>query len=37
MLQKAFDILAISLSVPHNYFNGPNKIIFTDLHLAKFF
>jgi len=24
---KSFNILAISLSVLHNYFNGPNKII----------
>jgi len=25
---KSFDILTINLSVLHNYFDGPNKIIF---------
>jgi len=25
---KNFDILATSLSVPHNYFDSPTKIIF---------
>jgi len=25
---KSFNILLISLSVPQNYFKGPNKIIF---------
>jgi len=25
---KSFDILTTNLSVLHNYFNGPNKIIF---------
>jgi len=25
---KSFNILAISLSVLHNYFDGPNNIIF---------
>jgi len=27
-LQKVFNILAISVSVLHNYFANPNKIIF---------
>jgi len=31
MVQKSFDILAISLNVPHNYFDGPNKIIFKSI------
>jgi len=33
---KLFNILAISLSVLHNYFDGPNKIIFTSVYTAKF-
>jgi len=33
---KNFVILATSLNVLHNYFDGPNKIIFSDLYLAKF-
>jgi len=33
-IAKCFDILATSLSVPHNYFDGPTKS-FTDLHPAK--
>jgi len=32
---KNFDILATSLSVPHNYFNDLIKL-FSDLYLAKF-
>jgi len=32
---KSFNILATSLNVLHNYFNGPNKL-FSDLYLAKF-
>jgi len=28
---KSFYILAISLNVLHNYFNGPNKIIFRSI------
>jgi len=35
MLQKVFDILTTSLSVLHNYFDGPTKL-FSDLYLAKF-
>jgi len=31
---KSFDILAISLSVLHNYFNTLTKL-FSDLYLAK--
>jgi len=31
---KSFDVLANSLNVQHNYFDGPNK--FSDLYLAKF-
>jgi len=27
-LQKSFEIPATNLNVLHNYFNGPNKIIF---------
>jgi len=34
MLQKNFDILAISLNVLHNYFD--NSIKLSDLYLAKF-
>jgi len=32
---KNFDILAISLSVLHNYFNGTIKF-FSDVYLVKF-
>jgi len=32
---KSFDILTISLSVLHNYFDDATKL-FSDLHLAKF-
>ena len=32
---KNFDILTISLSVLHKYFNSPAKL-FSDLYLAKF-
>jgi len=35
MLQKVL-ILATSLNVLHNYFDGPNKIIFSDLYQVKF-
>jgi len=31
---KSFDILAISLNVPHNYFYSSTK--FSDLYLTKF-
>jgi len=31
---KSFDILAISLNVPYNYFDSSTK--FSDLYLAKF-
>jgi len=34
---KSFDILATSLSILHNYFNGPTKL-FPDLYLLfKYF
>jgi len=36
MLQKVFNVLAITLSVLQNYFDRPNKIFFSDLYLAKF-
>jgi len=32
---KSFNILAINLSVLHNYSDSPNKIIFLNLYLAK--
>jgi len=32
---KSFNILAISLNVLHNYFNGPTKLVL-DLYLIKF-
>jgi len=35
---KSFNILVASLSVPHNYFDGPNKIIsrfISDSDLSK--
>jgi len=41
--EKSFNILAISLSTLHNYFDGPNKIIFRSVSskfsdtLAKLF
>jgi len=35
MIEKNFDILTISSSVPYNYFDGPTKL-FSDLYLAKF-
>jgi len=28
---KSFDILAISLSVPHNYFNNSTKLLFSSV------
>jgi len=34
-ITKSFDILTISLSVLHNYFDGPTKL-FSDLYLVKF-
>jgi len=34
-IAKSFDISTVSLSVLHNYFDGPTKS-FSDLHLAKF-
>jgi len=33
---KCFNILATSLNVLHNYFDGPTKL-FSDLYLTKFF
>jgi len=33
---KNFDFLATSLNILHNYFDDPNKMIFSDLYLAKF-
>jgi len=30
---KSFNNLAISLSVLHNYFGGPNKIIFKSIYI----
>jgi len=35
MTAKSFDILTTSLSVLHNYFDGPIKL-FSNLYLAKF-
>jgi len=32
---KSFDILAINLNIPYNYFNRPTKL-FSNLYLAKF-
>jgi len=34
MLQKSFNILAISLNVLHNHFDDPK--LFSDLYLPKF-
>jgi len=33
---KNFGILAISLNTLHNYFDDPDKIMFSALYLAKF-
>jgi len=35
-LQKSFNILAISLNVLRNYFDGPQTKLFSDLYLTKF-